>query len=321
MAKKKRRRESVTHKIMNKVIQIQNEKTPHNLSRKNYIRNTKRFIKFCREKYDCKDFESCREHIQDYCNYLQEQGYTASTVHTYIASVCSTFDEPMIAVNKPIRHIGEYSRGRRNIINHTNQNLNDPEYARIVEFQKIVGIRRAELAKLTGDCLVCDESGYSCVLVKNGKGRKVQLQRLNKPEDVEIIKSYFEGKAPDELIFSDKELNNDLNLHKLRALSAQEFYNINLQRLMNNPEYEDQMLEEIQKRWERFNINKATGKPKPFDITKFKGKWYATRGTIRKSAIENKKAIRYQKTCALYTSMMKLSHFRLNVCIENYLIV
>ena len=41
MAKRKRR-ESVTHKIMNRVIEVQNEKTPHDLLRKNYIRNTNR---------------------------------------------------------------------------------------------------------------------------------------------------------------------------------------------------------------------------------------------------------------------------------------
>ena len=102
MAKKKRQRQSVTYKIMNRVIEVQNEKTHHDLSRKNYIRNTKRFIKFCREKYDCKDFESCREHIQDYSDYLQTQGYTPSTIHSYIAAACSTFDVPMQEISKPI---------------------------------------------------------------------------------------------------------------------------------------------------------------------------------------------------------------------------
>ncbi len=320
MAKKKRKRESVTHKIMNKVIQIQNEKTPHDLSRKNYIQNTKRFIKFCREKYDCKDFESCREHIQDYCNYLQEQGYTASTIHTYIASVCSTFDEPMISVNKPIRHIGEYTRGRKNIVNHTNQDLNDPEYARIVDFQKIVGIRRAELAELTGDCLVKDESGFPCILVKNGKGRKVQQQRLNKPEDIEIIKSYFEGKAPDEPIFTEKELNNDLNFHKLRALSAQEYYDIQLHRIMTEPGYKEQLIKEIEKRWKQCNLNKETGKPKPFDKTKLQG-WYVTRGTVRKAALANGRPIKYNRLAVMAVSLFKTSHYRTNTTVQHYLIL
>lgn len=318
MAKRKRR-ESVTHKIMNRVIEIQNEKTPHDLSRKNYIRNTKRYIKFCREKYDCRDFESCREHIQDYSDYLQEQGYSPSTIHTYIASVCSTFNIPMEEIQKPIRHIGEFTRGRKNIVNHTNQDLNDSEYASVVEFQKRVGIRRAELANLTSDCLVKDESDEWAVLIKNGKGRKIQLQRLNSPEDLEFIRPYFENKVSGELIFTDKEINNDLNFHKLRALSAQEFYNISLNRLITEPDFERQMLDEIQRRWDKYNLNKETGKPKPFIPDKFKG-WYVTRGSVRKVAQEKNKPIKYNRLCALYTSLMKLSHFRLNVCIENYLV-
>ena len=38
MAKKKKR-VSITNQMMQEVIRIQNEKTPHDLSRKHYIRN------------------------------------------------------------------------------------------------------------------------------------------------------------------------------------------------------------------------------------------------------------------------------------------
>ena len=318
MAKKKRQRQSVTHKIMSRVIEVQNEKTPHDLSRKNYIRNTKRFIKFCREKYDCKDFESCKEHIQDYSDFLQQQGYTASTIHTYLSAVCSTYGVPLAEINKPIRHIGDFSRGRADKLNHTNQDFNNPEYKRIVEFQRIVGIRRNELAGLTGDCLVYDESGYPCVLVKSGKGNKQQLQRLNRPEDVDAIKKYFENKAPDEYIFTDKEINNDLNLHKLRALSAQEYYDIKLERILNEPGYAKQAIKEIEARWNRCNIDKRTGKPKPFNKSKLEG-WYVTRGTVRHNAIKNNRPIKYNRLAVYMVSLYKTSHFRSNVTVENYL--
>ena len=320
MAKKKRQRQSITHKIMNRVIEVQNEKTPHDLSRKGYIRNTKKFIKFCREKYDCRDFESCREHIQSYSDYLQKQGYSASTIHTYLAAVCSTFDVPMKEIEKPIRHIGQFSRGRKDILNRTNQDFNNPEYSRIVEFQKIVGIRRAELAKLTGDCLVYDESGYPCVLIKKGKGNKEQYQRLNRPEDVDIIKKYFDGKAPYEYIFTDKEINNDLNFHKLRALSAQEYYGIQLERIMNEPGYAEQVIKEIEARWNRCNIDKRTGKPKPFNKSKLEG-WYVTRGTVRQNAIKNNRPIKYNRLAVYMVSLYKTSHFRSNVTVENYLTI
>lgn len=317
---KRKRRESVTHKIMNQVISIQNKKTSHDLSRKNYIKNTKKFIKFCREQFDCKDFESCKEHIQDYSDYLQILNYTPSTIHTYLAAVCSTYEVPLADIKKPIRHIGQFSRGRKEILNRTNQDFDDPEYRSVVEFQKIVGIRRAELAKLTGDCLVYDECGYPCILVKKGKGNKKQYQRLNKPEDIEIIKSYFEGKAPDELIFTDKEINNDLNFHKLRALSAQEYYDIQLDKILNEPGYAEQMIKEIEARWNRCNLDKRTGKPKTFNKSKLEG-WYITRGTVRQNAIKNNRPIKYNRLAAMMTSMYKLSHFRLNVTVENYLTI
>lgn len=320
MAKRKRR-ESVTHRIMSAVISILNEKTPHDLTRKNYQRDCKRFVKFCREQYDCRNFESCREHIQDYSDYLQAVGsYSPATIHTYLAAPCVVFDVPMSEIKKPIRRIGEFSRGRDEIVNHTNQDLTDPEYKRIVDFQRCVGIRRAELARLTGDCFVSDESGYPCVLVKKGKGNKEQLQRLNKPEDLEIIKSYFEGKALDEPIFTERELNNNLNFHKLRALSAQKCYDIQLERLMNEPGYKEYLIKQIEARWNRCNIDKRTGKPKSFNREGLEG-WYVTRGSVRKTALKNNRPIKYNRLIVSYVSLFKTSHFRLNTTVEHYLVL
>ena len=320
MAKRKRR-ESVTHKIMSTVISILNEKTAHDLTRKNYIRHCKKYIAFCREQYNCKDFESCRDHIQDYSDYLQASGqYSAASIHTFLAAPCVVFDIPMNTISKPIRHVGEFSRGRTKTLNHTNQDLSDPEYKRIVEFQKIVGVRRAELAKLTGDCLVYDESGYPAIWIKNGKGNKVQLQRLNKPEDLQFIKPYFEGKAPDELIFTDKEINNNLNFHKLRSDSAKKCYEIQLELLLNDPHHKEKMFKEIEARWNLYNIDKKTGKAKPFNREKYEG-WYVTRGSVRQTALERNRPIKYNRLCVLYVSLFHTSHYRTNVTVENYLAI
>ena len=318
---KRKRRESVTHKIMSRVIEIQNEKTPHDLSRKNYIRNTKRFISFCRERYDCRDFDSCREHIQDYSDYLKGQEYTPSTISTYIASVCSTFNISMGTIcGRPHRKAGEFTRGRQNILNHTNQDFNDPSYKRLVVFQMIAGLRRNELKNLTGDCLVKDSDNFWCLYVRNGKGGKSQLQRLVRPEDIDIIKPYFEGKMPDEPIFMQQELNNDLNLHKLRALSAQAYYEYQLNRIMTEPGYEEELIRQIRKRWEETNIDKRTGKPRPFNEKNLKS-WYVTRGSVRKAAIKNGRPIKYRRSAALACSVFRLSHYRVSVSIANYLIL
>ena len=39
---------------MSTVISILNEKTAHDLTRKNYIRHCKKYIAFCRENFNCK---------------------------------------------------------------------------------------------------------------------------------------------------------------------------------------------------------------------------------------------------------------------------
>ena len=48
-------------------------------------------------------------------------------------------------------------------------------------------------------------------------------------------------------IFDKKYFNNDLNLHKLRADSAKEYYEIQLHRILNEPGYASILEAEIKK--------------------------------------------------------------------------
>ena len=315
---KKKRRTSITQQIMNEVIKIQNAKTVHDLSRKHYIRNTKKFIVFCRENYDCRDFDSCREHIQDYSDYLQSQGYSPSTIHSYIAAACSTFSVPMDEVKKPIRKTSQFFRGREKSEKiRTNQDLTDPEWSSIVEFQRRVGLRRAELKELRKEDSLIDESGHFTVFVRNGKGRKRQNQRLNSEEDVEFIKRYFDAVGTGEKIFEDKYFKNDLNFHKLRADSAKEYYAIQLDRILNEPGYAKTLEAEIKRRWQLYNINPKTGRPKKFPQSQIQG-WYVLRGDNRAKAIREGRPLRYNRLAVMATSVFKLSHWRCNVTVQNY---
>lgn len=320
MAKKKKR-VSITNQMMQEVIRIQKEKTPHDLSRKHYIRNTKKFIVFCRERFDCKNLESCREHIQAYSDYLQELGYTPSTIHSYIAAVCSTFNVPMETIKKPIRKTAEFIRGRKaGETIRASQDMNNPEMQYIIEFQKRVGVRRAELANIRKEDFTIDESGFPVIYIRKGKGNKPTHQRLNTPEDAVFIKRYFDAFDPGEKIFDEKYLKNELNFHKLRANCAKEYYNIQLDKILNEPGYAEQLEAEIRARWNNFNINPKTGKPKRFPEDQIQG-WYVLRGDNRKKALREGKPIRYNRLAIMATSIFKLSHWRTNVTVQNYIMI
>lgn len=298
----------------NRIKNLKYDKT-----RKQYLHHAKIYIDFCRKNYNCKSYDECRKYIQVYADYLITKDLTPSTIHTYLAAVCCAFNVSLSDINKPIRHTSDYIRGRTaKAVPPLKQDLDDPKWIRLVEFQKRVGIRRNELKHLCGDDFVHDESGNPCVRVKKGKGNKLQLQRLL-PEDVDFVKSYFNGIADDERIFEPEMFqNNQLNLHKLRADCAKKFYYDNLQKLKEDPNYADVMLNEIKARWEKYNLNE-NGYSKKFRREIVTGNYYL-RGGNRKMAIEKGIDYRYNKLVLLYTSIFKLSHWRNDVTVQSYLL-
>lgn len=176
------RGKSITRQLRDEIEPfIQTRKS--SVTQKNYRKWLTAYIRYCREFHNCKTHGECAEHIQEYSDYLQEQGYPASTIHNYLAAVCSYYGVPMNLITKHIRHTAEYTKSRSDN-GKTIRADNDPDnprYERTISFQRVVGIRASELAKLEGRDLVPDESGYLCIFVKNGKGGKCRYRDNQKP--------------------------------------------------------------------------------------------------------------------------------------------
>ena len=178
--------------------QYENDET-----RRTFFESFRRFIKYCREIHGCKTTEACKSHVQDYADWLVSRNLSASTVHTYLSGVCLFYGIPMNNISKPKRYISHYKRGRsfsgRN--ERGNNNIDNPKFAKTVEFQRVVGIRRRELANLRKEDFVLDESGQPCVLVRKGKGGKKHRQRILL-SDVPFVRSYFDSVSEGEKLFT-----------------------------------------------------------------------------------------------------------------------
>lgn len=316
MSKKRIRKLTVTQEIM-KIVVEKLQKYKHDITRKTYTRQVKQYIKFCREHFDCKTFADCKEHVQDYSTYLQTQDYTASTIHTYLAAVCCTFAINLETIQKPKRYVADYTRGREKKAFDSKTDLDNHQWAYLVEFQKRVGIRRNELERLRGGDFGEDESGYRCVIVRKGKGGKKQYQRILE-KDMAFVQSYFDRVAENEYIFNRKYFENDLNLHSLRALSAKEYYFAQLQKIKENPQYAEQLEKEIRDRWTKMNLTKKS-KPKKFKEVELQGT-YTLRGKNRELALQKGLPVHYNKVALLATSIFKLSHWRNDVTIASYML-
>ena len=113
MGKKRQHKQTITQQIMADVY-TKLAAHEHDLTRKQHARQTKQYIKFCREKYSARTFEECSKHIQNYSDHLHRENYTASTIHTYLAAVCNVFEIKLDTISKPTRHVSDYQKGRNN---------------------------------------------------------------------------------------------------------------------------------------------------------------------------------------------------------------
>ena len=166
----------------------------NNVTRSAYVKNYRKFIDFCRREFDCKTADECKTHIQDYVDYLVQKGLTPNTIHTYIAPVAIYHGIPMEKIKKPKRCAAHNVRSRSNNGRQyrSDNDENNPKYARSVDFQKCVGIRRNELANLRGNDYFQDSDGKFFLIIRKGKGGKRQLQKIL-PEDVGFVKSYIKA--------------------------------------------------------------------------------------------------------------------------------
>lgn len=259
-----------------------------------------------------------KELLQAYEKELEASGYSASTIHRRLAAPCKGIGVSMSEIEKPKRTSGKITRSRNEKANRQGKReIESEKYNRLVTFQRAVGIRRAELSRLTGADIVIDEMGYLCVYVAKGKGGKTQLQRIL-PEDEKTVLEIFQAVDPEQKLFSKEEMQNKIDLHGLRREHAQRAYKYYADRLKNEPEYKYELRKELAARYKEFHRPGDSNKRFLHDIMNEEP--YKLRGENRQKAIEQDKQTEYNRLALMMVSVFHLSHWRLDVTVTNYLI-
>ena len=254
--------------------------------------------------------------IEDYeYDVLEANNYTAATIHTKLAPVCRALDVDMSLIAKPTRGTAKIVRG---VVPEANskgkKELDNPKYARLIEFQRRVGIRRDELAHLRKNYLIVTRSGVVYVVVRRGKGGKCQRQWI-KPADADFIRGYFDG--TDNAVFEAGEIPPHADLHSLRAQHAQDMYDYFAAYLARHPDRRDgikQMLIDYAKRY---------GSAKNIDAVRKeldKPTEYKLRGDVARLAKLYGKPVVLDRTAIMCASVLALAHWRANVTVTNYLV-
>ncbi|HEM5943173.1 TPA: site-specific integrase [Streptococcus suis] len=319
-----RKRNSLKHDIFVKAT----KNVTNNTSRTSYKRSATRFSKWAKENNIKKISEISEEVLQRYHDDLKNdpKQYTPATIHTYLAPVAKAAGINLNRIKKQKRTSDKIVRGRKHEANDQGkkQELNS-RFSRLMEFQKVVGIRRNELKNLTGSDLIEDEYGNCYVLVKRGKGGKKQMQYIL-PKDIELVKQTFAGVGEDEPVFSDKEMNNQINLHALRAQHARDSYFYYLNKIQQNPRIKQALKDLLVERWENGHQKLKKESSKQYDrqrrnfIYDLRDELYILRSTNKSKALASGMPIVYNRLALMAVSVLNLSHWRLSVTVTNYIL-
>lgn len=300
----------------------------NNTSRTSYKRSATRFAKWAKENNIKSISDITEEVLQQYHDDLHQdpKGYTAATIHTYLAPIAKAVGINLNRIRKQKRTSDKIVRGRKRESNQQGkkQELNSL-FSRLVAFQKVVGIRRNELKNLTGKDLKFDKHGNCYIHVKRGKGGKKQLQYIL-PKDVEIVRRTFAEIGENEPVFSKEEMNNQINLHGLRAQHARDSYFFYLDKIQENPQLRQVFSNLLIKKWEEGHQKLKKESPKQYDrqrknfIYDLRDESYILRGTNKAKALNSGMPIVYNRLALMAVSVLNLSHWRLSVTVTNYIL-
>ena len=327
-----RKRNSLKYEM--KRLAFQNTKNEmNNHTKTTYRRSINRFAEWAVGR-GCRDVNDItKKLIQEYEIYLEEspKSYAPSTIHTYLAPICVAVGVSMEEIKKPKRKARYISRSRHfdySVKKEGNQQglaeEKNPKYARVVAFNRVVGIRRAELGKLYGSDLI-SRGDDKFILVKRGKGGKTQEQYIL-PQDVGVVLDVFSGVGPSEKVFSNQELNNKIDFHRMRAAHARRCYAYYAENIDADPAFADKMRNKLMNRWleahkrhREENYKSWERKKKRFELD-MDSRPYKLRGDNLSKAIEADLPVEYNRLALMCVSVFHLSHWRLDVTVTNYLV-
>lgn len=297
-----------------------------------YKRGCRDFAEWVRDVYGINRASAIRgsvDVIQRYADQLQHRGYSAHTIHTYLAPVCKSLGVHMDEINKPERRVETISRSRMEKANlQGKREACKAQYSRLVVFQAAVGIRRAELGKLTAKDVVERPDGLY-VHVQRGKGGKEQWQRVL-PENRSVVLATVDGLQPEDRIFQPAELRNKIDLHALRAENAKKAYQYYSSKITADPGYRVQLLRELVARFDEGNRKLREADPRRYaarrnrflsDLGAGKQDYtYHLRGESAVVARNKHLPEAYDRVALMAVSVFHLSHWRNDVTIKNYML-
>lgn len=308
-------------------VWLQNEaKTGKTTTGKNfgpaYKQQIAQYGKWCEEHIGRRASpEEAHARVQDYLNELKSTKAPA-TVKTACAALSAVFHDTM----------SKYDIGSVSAVSSKGRSgdfARSANAARPVEFNQLVGIRQDEVRHQLGRDFVRDPArNCAWVHVERGKGGKEQWQYI-RPELVERVAKFYEGKQPNERIFSQVEQNasRHANLHECRRSAAQSAYRYYCSLDSKSRDELRQLVEHRfretgnGRKWDGYDYTDRQGNRRHhIGVGEHLDRPYVCRGPVREAMLAAGRPVEYDRLAIIAVSVLDLSHWREDVTVSHYMV-
>ena len=186
-----------------------------------YIKHANYFVAYCKSEHGCKNLEECRPYVDEWLQRRIDQNLSAYTIKLEAAALgklygCSTTE-----------FIATPSRYRKNIMRSRGEKVRDAHFSEknhreLVDFCKSTGLRRRELAALTGDKLIKKDGKYYIIIDKGSKGGRYRESEVI--GNVENVKTLMDRAGKDKVFDS---IPGAADIHGYRSMYATTIYHMN----------------------------------------------------------------------------------------------
>ncbi|WP_238141469.1 hypothetical protein [Streptococcus suis] len=146
------------------------------------------------------------------------------------------------------------------------------------------------------------------------------------PKDIELVRRTFAGIEDNKPVFTKEEMNNQINLHALRAQHARDSYFFYLEKIQENPQLRQALSNLLIKKWEEGHQKFKNESTRQYErqrrnfIYDLRDEAYVLRGSNKSKALASGMPIVYNRLALMAVSVLNLSHWRLSVTVTNYIL-
>ena len=288
-----------------------------------YINNADKFVNWVHNRQGTMrmTLPEARLLVQPWVDSLVTRGLKAETIKTYASAVCKALDGISLSdIKRPQCSYYNISRGRHAA---KNDGYNQEHARDALALNRIIGIRRAELARLDVQHIKYDSPNApkGCgdeIITPNAKNGKTNHIYVTDPYDRQMLRNFVDvararavkhNRDPEqELLLQKHDMANNADLHYERALRAQKVYKDCIRKFKEDPQERENA-----KAWlfQRFRDagQPTTGKSRKCDMELLDYD-YVQRGEC---------AGQHWDRVAVMVASIQLGHWRANTTVQHYL--